>query len=201
MLVCKHLYIVKRLFDFILALGSILIFAPVMLIIYMAIKREDPDGDTIYAQERIGLGGKPFRLYKFRSMRTDAEVSGVPQLFAGDDDPRLTKIGAFIRAHHLDEFPQLWNVLKGDMSFVGPRPERAYYIQQIMERRPDYSRLYALRPGLFSYATLYNGYTDTIEKMIRRLDYDLQYLEDQSFMTDIKIIYLTSISIIFGKKF
>ncbi len=167
----------------------------------MAIKREDPDGDTIYAQERIGLGGKPFRLYKFRSMRTDAEVSGVPQLFAGDDDPRLTKIGAFIRAHHLDEFPQLWNVLKGDMSFVGPRPERAYYIQQIMERRPDYSRLYALRPGLFSYATLYNGYTDTIEKMIRRLDYDLQYLEDQSFMTDIKIIYLTSISIIFGKKF
>lgn len=172
-----------------------------MLIIYMAIKREDPDGDTIYAQERIGLGGKPFRLYKFRSMRTDAEVSGVPQLFAGDDDPRLTKIGAFIRAHHLDEFPQLWNVLKGDMSFVGPRPERAYYIQQIMERRPDYSRLYALRPGLFSYATLYNGYTDTIEKMIRRLDYDLQYLEDQSFMTDIKIIYLTSISIIFGKKF
>lgn len=191
----------KRLFDFILALGSILIFAPVMLIIYVAIKREDPDGDTIYAQERIGLGGKPFMLYKFRSMRTDAEVSGVPQLFAGDDDPRLTKIGAFIRAHHLDEFPQLWNVLKGDMSFVGPRPERAYYIQQIMERRPDYSRLYALRPGLFSYATLYNGYTDTIEKMIRRLDYDLQYLEDQSFMTDIKIIYLTSISIIFGKKF
>ncbi len=134
-------------------------------------------------------------------MRTDAEVSGVPQLFAGDDDPRLTKIGAFIRAHHLDEFPQLWNVLKGDMSFVGPRPERAYYIQQIMERRPDYSRLYALRPGLFSYATLYNGYTDTIEKMIRRLDYDLQYLETQSLLTDIKIIYLTSISIIFGKKF
>lgn len=172
-----------------------------MLIIYVAIKREDPDGDTIYAQERIGLGGKPFMLYKFRSMRTDAEVSGVPQLFAGDDDPRLTKIGAFIRAHHLDEFPQLWNVLKGDMSFVGPRPERAYYIQQIMERRPDYSRLYALRPGLFSYATLYNGYTDTIEKMIRRLDYDLQYLETQSLLTDIKIIYLTSISIIFGKKF
>lgn len=192
---------IKRLFDITLALGSLIIFAPVMLIIYIAIKREEPEGATIYAQERIGLGGKPFMLYKFRSMRTDAEVSGVPQLFAGDDDPRLTKIGAFIRAHHLDEFPQLWNVLKGDMSFVGPRPERAYYIQQIMERRPDYSRLYALRPGLFSYATLYNGYTDTIEKMIRRLDYDLQYLETQSLLTDIKIIYLTSISIIFGKKF
>lgn len=191
----------KRLFDFLLALGSLILFAPVMLIIYIAIKREDPQGAAIYAQERIGLGGKPFMLYKFRSMRTDAEQEGVPQLFAGDDDPRLTKIGAFIRAHHLDEFPQLWNVLRGDMSFVGPRPEREFYIKQIMERRPDYERLYALRPGLFSYATLYNGYTDTIEKMIQRLDYDLQYLADPSLTTDIKIIYLTSISIIFGKKF
>lgn len=191
----------KRLFDFLLALGSLILFAPVMLIIYIAIKREDPQGAAIYAQERIGLGGKPFMLYKFRSMRTDAEQEGVPQLFAGDDDPRLTKIGAFIRAHHLDEFPQLWNVLRGDMSFVGPRPEREFYIKQIMERRPDYERLYTLRPGLFSYATLYNGYTDTIEKMIQRLDYDLQYLADPSLTTDIKIIYLTSISIIFGKKF
>lgn len=191
----------KRVFDFVLALCSLVIFAPVMLIIYIAIKREDPKGAAIYAQERIGLGGKPFMLYKFRSMRTDAEVEGIPQLFAGDDDPRLTKTGAFIRAHHLDEFPQLWNVLKGDMSFVGPRPERAFYIKQIMECRPDYERLYALRPGLFSFATLYNGYTDTIEKMIQRLDYDLQYLANPSLATDIKIIYLTSISIIFGKKF
>ena len=87
------------------------------------------------------------------------------------------------------------------MSFVGPRPERQYYIDQIMEHNPDYVKLYALRPGLFSYATLYNGYTDTMEKMLKRLDYDLQYLEDYSFWTDIKIIYLTSISIIFGKKF
>lgn len=192
---------IKRLFDFLLAFGSLLLFAPVMLIIYIAIKREEPDGDVIYAQERIGLGGKPFKIYKFRSMRMDAEAMGAPQLFAGDDDPRLTKVGAFIRAHHLDEFPQLWNVLKGDMSFVGPRPERQFYIDQIMEHNPDYVKLYALRPGVFSYATLYNGYTDTIEKMLKRLDYDLQYLADQSLWTDIKIIYLTSISIIFGKKF
>ena len=193
--------ILKRVFDVVLALGSLVLFAPVMLIIYVLIKTEDPDGDVIYAQERVGLNGKPFKLYKFRSMHMDAESINTPQLYAGEDDPRLTKVGKFIRAHHLDEFPQLWNVLKGEMSFVGPRPERQYYIDQIMEHNPDYVKLYALRPGLFSYATLYNGYTDTMEKMLKRLDYDLQYLEDYSFGTDIKIIYLTSISIIFGKKF
>lgn len=191
----------KRIFDVLLALGSLVLFAPVMLIIYVLIKKEDPDGDVIYAQERVGLNGKPFKLYKFRSMHMDAEALNAPQLYAGEDDPRLTKVGKFIRAHHLDEFPQLWNVLNGEMSFVGPRPERQYYIDQIMEHNPDYVKLYALRPGLFSYATLYNGYTDTMEKMLKRLDYDLQYLEDYSFWTDIKIIYLTSISIIFGKKF
>ena len=191
----------KRIFDVLLALGSLVLFAPVMLIIYVLIKKEDPDGDVIYAQERVGLNGKPFKLYKFRSMHMDAEALNTPQLYAGEDDPRLTEVGKFIRAHHLDEFPQLWNVLKGEMSFVGPRPERQYYIDQIMEYNPDYAKLYVLRPGLFSYATLYNGYTDTMEKMLKRLDYDLQYLEDYSFWTDIKIIYLTSISIIFGKKF
>ena len=191
----------KRIFDVLLALVSLVLFAPVMLIIYVLIKKEDPDGDAIYAQERIGLNGKPFKLYKFRSMHMDAEALNTPQLYAGEDDPRLTEVGKFIRAHHLDEFPQLWNVLKGDMSFVGPRPERQYYIDQIMQHNPDYVKLYVLRPGLFSYATLYNGYTDTMEKMLKRLDYDLQYLEDYSFGTDIKIIYLTSISIIFGKKF
>ena len=191
----------KRIFDVLLSLGSLVLFAPVMLIIYVLIKAEDLDGDVIYAQERVGLNGKPFKLYKFRSMHMNAEALNTPQLYAGEDDPRLTKVGKFIRAHHLDEFPQLWNVLKGEMSFVGPRPERQYYIDQIMEHNPDYIKLYALRPGLFSYATLYNGYTDTMEKMLKRLDYDLQYLEDYSFGTDIKIIYLTSISIIFGKKF
>ena len=191
----------KRIFDVLLSLGSLVLFAPVMLIIYVLIKAEDPDGDVIYAQERVGLNGKPFKLYKFRSMHMNAEALNTPQLYAGEDDPRLTKVGKFIRAHHLDEFPQLWNVLKGEMSFVGPRPEREYYIDQSMEHNPDYVKLYTLRPGLFSYATLYNGYTDTMEKMLKRLDYDLQYLEDYSFWTDIKIIYLTSISIIFGKKF
>ena len=193
--------ILKRVFDFLLALGSLVLFAPIMLILYVLIKKEEPHGDVIYAQERIGLNGKPFKLYKFRSMHMNAEALNTPQLYAGEDDPRLTKVGKFIRAHHLDEFPQLWNVLKGEMSFVGPRPERKFYIDQITKHNPNYVKLYALRPGLFSYATLYNGYTDTMEKMLKRLEYDLQYLEDYSFWTDIKIIYLTSISIIFGKKF
>ncbi len=190
----------KRTFDFTLALVSLVLFSPVMLIIAILIRREEPDGDVIYTQERVGYKGRPFKLYKFRSMYMDAEKDNAPQLYQ-EQDPRLTKIGAFIRAHHLDEFPQLWNVIRGDMSFVGPRPERQYFIDQISAVRPDYKRLYALRPGLFSFATLYNGYTDTLEKMIRRLDLDIKYLENYSLWTDIKIIFLTSQSIIFGKKF
>lgn len=191
---------IKRTFDFTLALVSLVLFSPVMLVIAILIRREEPDGDVIYIQERVGYKGCPFKLYKFRSMYMDAEKDNAPQLYQ-EQDPRLTKIGAFIRAHHLDEFPQLWNVIKGDMSFVGPRPERQYFIDQISAVRPDYKRLYALRPGLFSFATLYNGYTDTLEKMIRRLDLDIKYLENYSLWTDIKIIFLASQSIIFGKKF
>ena len=192
--------VIKRACDFVFALVSLLIFSPVMAVIALMIKREDPSGDVIFRQVRIGYKGKPFTLYKFRSMRMDAEKDNCPQLYS-DGDSRLTHVGAFIRAHHLDEFPQLWNVLKGEMSFVGPRPERQFFIDQIMERNPDYIRLYTVRPGLFSYATLYNGYTDTIEKMLERLRLDLEYLDNYSLFTDIKIIFLTAISIIFGKKF
>ena len=192
--------IIKRAFDFTLALVSLIFFSPLIALIALLIKWEDSKGDVIYRQERIGYKGKPFTLYKFRSMRMDAEAGNRPQLFT-DGDSRLTKVGAFIRAHHLDEFPQLWNVIKGEMSFVGPRPERQFFIDQIMERNPDYVRLYPVRPGLFSYATLYNGYTDTIEKMLERLRLDLKYLDNYSLFTDVKIIFLTAFSIIFGKKF
>ena len=150
--------VIKRAFDFTLALVSLIFFSPLIALIALLIKREDPKGDVIYRQERIGYKGKPFTLYKFRSMRMDAEAGNRPQLFT-DGDSRLTKVGAFIRAHHLDEFPQLWNVIKGEMSFVGPRPERQFFIDQIMERNPDYVRLYAVRPGsspmlLFTMGTL-----------------------------------------------
>ncbi len=191
---------IKRAFDFSLALVSLVVFSPLIALIALLIKWEDPKGDVVYKQERIGYKGCPFTLYKFRSMRMDAEESNSPQLFT-DGDSRLTKVGAFIRAHHLDEFPQLWNVIKGEMSFVGPRPERQFFIDQIMEHNPDYTRLYAVRPGLFSYATLYNGYTDTIEKMLERLRLDLKYLDNYSLWVDVKIIFLTAFSIIFGKKF
>ena len=129
---------IKRTFDFTLALVSLVLFSPVMLVIAILIRREEPDGDVIYTQERVGYKGRPFKLYKFRSMYMDAEKDNAPQLYQ-EQDPRLTKIGAFIRAHHLDEFPQLWNVIKGDMSFVGPRPERQYFIDLL---RDALQRLY-----------------------------------------------------------
>ncbi|WP_259330369.1 sugar transferase [Parabacteroides distasonis] len=119
----------------------------------------------------------------------------------GGADPRMTRVGKFLRVHHLDELPQLWNVFVGDMSFIGPRPERQFYIDQIMERDPRYRYLYQIRPGVTSYATLYNGYTDTVDKMLRRLRYDLFYLEHRSWLFDFKILVKTFLNIAFGKKF
>ena len=124
-----------------------------------------------------------------------------PALYKGGEDPRLTKIGKFLREHHLDELPQLWNVFIGDMAFIGPRPERKFYIDQIMEHDPRYRFLYQIRTGVTSYATLYNGYTDTMEKMLRRLRYDLFYLEHRSWFFDFKILVKTFLNIAFGKKF
>ena len=190
---------VKRIGDCILALIALIVFSPLFLICYIAVKRED-GGPAIFKQERIGRFGKPFNIYKFRSMRLDAEKLG-PALYKGGKDHRLTKVGKFLREHHLDELPQLWNVFVGDMSFIGPRPERQFYIDQIMERDPRYRFLYQIRPGVTSYATLYNGYTDTIEKMLRRLRYDLFYLEHRSWLFDFKILIMTFMKIVGGKKF
>lgn len=188
-----------RLLDLLVSSISLIVFSPLFLFCYIAIKRED-GGPAIFKQERIGRYGKPFYIYKFRSMSTDSEANG-PQLLNIEGDNRLTKIGKFLRDHHLDELPQLWNVLKGDMAFIGPRPERKYYIDKIMERDPRYEYLYQIRPGVTSYATLYNGYTDTIDKMISRLHYDLYYLEHRSWLFDMKILWLTFYSIVSGKKF
>lgn len=189
----------KRLFDLTASLLGLLVFSPAFLVIYFLIKKED-GGPAIFRQERIGYGGKPFTLYKFRSMTVTSESDGKPVL-CKKEDKRLTKIGRFLREHHLDELPQLWNVLKGEMSFVGPRPERKFFIDKIMAINPNYELLYQLRPGLFSPATLYNGYTDTMGKMLERLRMDLEYLDNRSFWLDMKIIYLTVASILSGKKF
>ena len=190
---------VKRLFDVVASLTGLIVVSPVMLVVSWLIKRED-GGPVIVRQERIGYHGKPFMLYKFRSMSVTAEADGKPEL-CHKDDRRLTRVGRFLREHHLDEIPQLWNVLKGEMSFVGPRPERAFFVEKIRKINPDYDLLYKLRPGLFSPATLYNGYTDTMEKMLQRLRMDLDYLANRSLWLDLKIIYLTVTSILLGKKF
>lgn len=191
----------KRMFDMIVSLIMMIIFSPLFLICSILVRKED-GGPAIYKQERIGRFGRPFYIYKFRTMRVDAEAIG-PQLShgGGEGDPRLTKIGKFLRAHHLDELPQLWNVFRGDMAFVGPRPERKFYIDQILEHDKRYEYLYQIRPGVTSYATFYNGYTDTMEKMLRRLEYDLYYLGHRSWWFDIKILAKTFFGIVFGKKF
>ena len=191
---------IKRSFDFVASALLLLLFSPLIGLCALAVKRED-GGPVIYAQERIGKRGEPFRIFKFRSMRTDAEALGSPQLYSGEEDPRLTRVGRFLRAHHLDELPQLWNVLRGDMSFIGYRPEREYYIGRIMERNPRYRYLFQIQPGVTSYATLYNGYTDTLEKMLTRLDLDLYYLRNRSVWFDIKVLGLTFLNIVFGRKF
>lgn len=190
---------IKRILDFIIAAISIIVFSPLFLICFIAIRMED-GGPATFSQERIGKGGKPFMIYKFRSMRVDAEKDG-PALCQNENDNRLTKVGKFLRAHHLDELPQLWNVLKGDMSFIGYRPERKYFIDKIMEHNTRYELLYKIRPGVTSYATLYNGYTDTMEKMLKRLELDLYYLEHHSLRMDFTILVKTFVSIVFGKKF
>jgi lipopolysaccharide/colanic/teichoic acid biosynthesis glycosyltransferase len=190
---------VKRWFDFIFALIFLILSSPLFLVCYIVIRRDD-NGPVFYKQERIGRFGRPFTIYKFRSMIVNAEENG-PELYNTTEDKRLTKAGKFLRSHHLDELPQLWNVLKGDMSFVGPRPERKFYIDQIMKHDCRYKYLYQIRPGVTSYATLYNGYTDTMEKMPKRLEMDLDYLKRRSWWEDLKIMCLTVVHVAVGKKF
>lgn len=188
---------VKRLFDIVFSLAGMIILSPVYLVIAIMLKRQK-NGPAIFSQERIGYRGKPFTIYKFRTM---SEPEKEPQLVAKSSIGQSTKTELFLREHHLDELPQLWNVLKGDMSFVGPRPERRFYIDKIMANDPSYVLIYEMRPGLTSEATLYNGYTDTMEKMLIRLHMDTDYLKRRSLALDASIIAKTFISIVSGKKF
>lgn len=188
----------KRFADMVVSLIGLVLCSPAFLVIFVALKVQG-NGPVIFKQERIGQGGTPFTIFKFRTMKDKAEPDG-PQLAIKEDD-RLTPVGKFLREHHLDEFPQLWNVFVGDMSMVGPRPERRYFIEKIMKYDSRYQYLYEIRPGVTSEATLHNGYTDTMEKMLKRLDRDLYYLENRTLTMDFKIILETASSILFGKKF
>lgn len=190
---------VKRAFDIVAALFCLLLLSPLMLLIAVSLKIKDR-GPVLFRQERIGYGAQPFYILKFRTMRTDTESDGRPQL-AQTDDERLIPLGRFLRTHHLDELPQLVNILRGEMSFVGPRPERRYFIDQITAQNSDYRYIYRMRPGATSKATIYNGYTDTMEKMLVRLQMDLDYYQQRSLVLDARILWTTFKYVLFGKNF
>ena len=186
----------KRFMDVCLSAAVLLLLFPLYILLYVLVWVSSK-GPAIYRQERIGLHGVPFQILKFRTMRVDAELS--TPLLSSDNDPRVTKFGAFLRKYRLDELPQMWNVLRGDMSIVGPRPERKYFIEQIEEHAPYYCLLYKIRPGLTSWGPVKVGYTDTMDKMIRRLNYDIVYMENMSLGLDLKILFHTVGVILDGK--
>lgn len=189
-------WVIKRMIDLSVGIAALILFLPLGLIIALLIVIESP-GPVFYLQERVGKGGKPFQIYKFRSMVKDAEKAG-PSL-SQDDDPRITRIGKFLRKARLDEMPQFWNVLRGDMSIVGPRPERAFYIEQIIARAPQYRHLHKVRPGITSWGQVKYGYASTVEEMVERLKFDIIYIEQMSLALDIKIILYTIIVMIEGR--
>ena len=187
---------IKRALDVIFSLSVMVLLSPVYVFLYVLVYATSK-GQAIYRQERIGLHGIPFYILKFRTMCVDAEQQ-TPML-SQDNDPRITRVGAFLRKYRLDELPQMWNVLRGDMSLVGPRPERAYFIRQIEQKAPYYCLLYKIRPGLTSWGPIKVGYTDTIDKMVERLNYDITYMENMSLRLDLKILFFTIGVIIDGK--
>lgn len=187
-LMARWQYILKRAFDILVSVVVIILLLPVYLFIAIKVRLSSP-GPILYRQERIGLHGKPFTIYKFRSMYVDAEKNG-PALSRKDDD-RITPWGRVMRKWRLDELPQFFNVLKGEMSLVGPRPERQYYIDQILQRAEDYKHLQRVQPGLTSWGMVQFGYAQNVDEMIQRMKYDLIYIENMSLLLDLKILLYT----------
>lgn len=183
---------IKRFLDISLSMVAIVILSPVYVFCYLGVLLTSR-GPVIYKQERIGINGKPFMIPKFRSMKNDAE-NGTPQL-CSKNDSRVTRFGKFLRKVRLDEIPQFFSVLKGDMSIVGPRPERQYYINQIAQRAPHYRMLLAIKPGITSWGQVKYGYAENVDQMIERLKYDLLYLENMSLAMDFKIIAHTFLTV------
>lgn len=187
---------IKRAFDVVFSLIALVLFSPVYLLVALAVWSTSR-GPIFYRQERIGLHGIPFNIIKFRTMHIHAE-NDTPQLSL-HNDPRVTRVGKILRKYRLDELPQFWNILRGEMSIVGPRPERRYFINQIEEKAPYYCMIYKIRPGLTSWGPIRVGYTDTLDKMIRRLNYDIVYMENMSLGLDLKILFYT-LGVIFNGK-
>jgi exopolysaccharide biosynthesis polyprenyl glycosylphosphotransferase len=186
---------VKRFIDITFSAIALILLIPVFLIIALAVKLGS-SGPVFYSQERIGRYGKPFQIYKFRTMVENAEKNG-PQLSSSNDD-RITKAGKFLRKTRLDELPQFYNVLKGDMSLVGPRPERKHFIDLITQRAPHYSHLHRVRPGITSWGQVKFGYAENVDQMIQRLKYDILYIENMSLAMDIKILFYTIVIVLRG---
>lgn len=187
---------IKRAFDIVASLLAMMFLSPIYLLLSVLVAVTS-HGPVIYCQERIGLHGKPFRILKFRTMYLNSEPD--TPLLSRDNDPRITPVGHFMRKYRLDELPQMWNIFRGDMSIVGPRPERGYFIDQIVKEAPYYCLLYKIRPGLTSWGPIKVGYTDTIEKMVDRLNYDVMYMENMSIQLDLKILFFTIRVICDGK--
>ncbi len=188
--------ILKRVLDIIISIAVLIVLSPLYIITAILVKLSS-SGPIFYLQERIGLNGKPFKIIKFRSMYVDAEKFG-PQLSA-DYDPRITPWGRIMRKYRIDEFPQFYNVLIGDMSMVGPRPERQFYIDQLIEKAPYYKQIHRVKPGITSWGMVKFGYAENIDEMLERLKFDLIYIENLSLLSDFKVLVYTVVIVLQGR--
>jgi len=186
----------KRMMDVFISIFCLILLSPVYLIIGLIVKFTSK-GPFLYSHERIGLHGKPFNIYKFRSMYQNAENNG-PAL-SKKDDPRITPFGKFLRRSRLDELPQFYNVLKADMSMVGPRPERQFFIDKIVQVAPHYKHLQSVRPGITSWGQVKYGYAENVEQMVERLKFDVLYIENMSLLVDLKILIYTVLIVLQGR--
>ena len=187
----------KRFFDIVLSLVILFLFWPVMLLTALVVKLDSP-GPALFRQERVGLKGQPFVVNKFRSMRTDAEAATGP-VWSSEDDPRITKVGRFIRKTRLDELPQLFNVLGGSMSLVGPRPEREHFVKDLAERIPYFHQRHIVKPGLTGWAQIKYSYGSTDEDALAKLQYDLFYIKNHSVLFDLSILFSTIKTVVLRK--
>jgi lipopolysaccharide/colanic/teichoic acid biosynthesis glycosyltransferase len=189
-------YILKTIFDYLVTLLCLIILIPVIVILAISIKLTEK-GPVIYSQKRIGRNGTPFVIYKFRTLHWGNEEEIL--LISGKEDKRITSLGRFMRKHKFDEIPNFLNVLKGEMSLIGPRPEQQFYIDQILQREPRYKQLQLIKPGITSWGQVKYGYASNVDEMIKRMEYDLFYLNNRSFFFDLKIAFYTIVIIFKGQ--